>query len=268
MAGKEKSEIIGRLRNMQENAKVARENNEDEKAVNIYERMFTLLVKNEGDIDNDEIASRLYRGMGTGFFKEELYQKAINCFDRALSTHKENTRALLMKGWCYKELDGKEKHALGCFNVALKRDEGNPKTWLAKIRYLLELGLTGRALETIRDFLKHDPSNISHVHQLVLKHPDNPVLWKLEGEAFKRQGKEDRAIKALCRSLKLKDDDEVYQELLELAGDDTDQIMELADKIERETNVEKAGEFLDIYLEKEPKNEQVREKREEILEED
>ena len=117
-------------------------------------------IRNEKSAD--DLNALEWVQIGKAFDRDEDWQKAIICYDRALQLEPDFASAWSHKGNSL--LQTKKRHqALECFDSALKLDETLARAWVGRGDTLAALGRIDEAIESYERFLRHASPGELHV---------------------------------------------------------------------------------------------------------
>ena len=211
-----------------------------------YQSAFNILSENEDNLNDDpKTFSELLNRIGQGLLKVKEYEKAIEAYDLSLELDEDNISAWRNKGKTYRNMVDMEDYALFCYNEILNRDPENKTALFNKVETLQNLGREEEMEESLKRLLDISPSNISYLHKLVKKYPNDPKLWRLEAERFQQRGKTDKAIKSYNKVLNLLPDDEGAKEKLRELQSETEEPYEEVGEEALEEKVEESGKLIE-----------------------
>src|SRR5438477_496383 len=137
---------------------------------------------------SDSIEAARLNNLGCAYMNQQLFEKGLNEFQKALQADSKFTIARLNEGVAYSNLQ-KVDEAKAALDDALKHDPKNPNAWYS-------LGLLaknmGDAQASIEDF--------KHVTEI---DPDDPDTWYFLGTAYVQAKQFPQAIDAFEHALKI-----------------------------------------------------------------
>lgn len=119
------------------------------------------------------------------FFEVEIFEKAIEFFNKALTIDPNDTDSLMYIGIILDRVD-RPNEAIGYLDSALAIDSERPKLWLNKATILASLTKYDQALECINKALSID-SNYQ-------------IAWYNKGAILDKLGRHNEAIKAYSKA--------------------------------------------------------------------
>ncbi|ADG13331.1 TPR repeat-containing protein [Methanocaldococcus infernus ME] len=179
---------------------------------------------------------RKYYEKGLKYYNEGRYEKAIECFDKAIKLDPNNPAAWYYKADSLYKLERYEK-AIECFDKAIKLDPNNPAAWYYKADSLYKLERYEKAIECFDKAIKLDPNNpaawyykadslykleryekaIECFDKAIKLDPNNPAAWYYKGIILAKLGKHEEESKKYEKALdKYKEAIECFKKVLEI----------------------------------------------------